>query len=194
MVHLPTHYEPLESPMSEPASIRISAPIRRAKIRERADNPYAEFARPRFPYVLTTYRLTEHHTAGGMSRTLSHLAELQPELFCEISPELAAEVGITPWRLGNRQLRRAGLIEARALVTTAMKPIEHRRKARAPSGAALPLGIQRPGERRCRQRSDCDFRRAERPHHGNESACCAIWFRAGDARGQKRPSCEATGR
>ena len=43
--------------------------------------------------MLTTYRLTEHHTAGGMSRTLSHLAELQPELFCEISPELAARSG-----------------------------------------------------------------------------------------------------
>ena len=44
--------------------------------------------------MLTTYRLTEHHTAGGMSRTLSHLAELQPELFCEISPELAREAGV----------------------------------------------------------------------------------------------------
>ena len=35
------------------------------------------------------YRLTEHHTAGGMSRWLPYLSELQPELFCEVSPELA---------------------------------------------------------------------------------------------------------
>ena len=50
---------------------------------------------PRFPYVLTTYRLTEHHTAGGMTRWLSWLSELQPEMFCEVSPELAAEKGLT---------------------------------------------------------------------------------------------------
>ncbi|HLU49984.1 MAG TPA: molybdopterin dinucleotide binding domain-containing protein, partial [Planctomycetota bacterium] len=90
---LPTHYEPLESPVanllypdhpSNPAARRL----------ERPDNPWARTPDPRFPYVLTTYRLTEHHTAGGMSRSLSHLAELQPELFCEISPELAAEIGV----------------------------------------------------------------------------------------------------
>ena len=62
---------------------------RRPIARARADNPWATSPDPNFPHVLTTYRLTEHHTAGGMSRTLSHLAELQPALFCELSPELA---------------------------------------------------------------------------------------------------------
>ena len=54
----------------------------------RPDNPLPPGLRrsARIPYVLTTYRLTEHHTAGGMSRWLSWLAELQPEMFCEISP------------------------------------------------------------------------------------------------------------
>ena len=47
-----------------------------------------------FPFLATTYRLTEHHTAGGMSRWLPYLSELQPEMFCEISPELAAERGL----------------------------------------------------------------------------------------------------
>src|SRR3712207_8030838 len=42
-----------------------------------------------FPFQVTTYRLTEHHTAGGMSRTLPYLSELQPEFFVEVSPELA---------------------------------------------------------------------------------------------------------
>ena len=37
-------------------------------------------------YVVTTYRLTEHHTAGAMSRWLPWLAELQPEMFVEIDP------------------------------------------------------------------------------------------------------------
>ncbi len=63
---------------------------RRAWNGMRQDNPYHRpYDDPRFPYVLTTYRLTEHHTAGGMSRWLSWLAELQPEMFCEVSPELA---------------------------------------------------------------------------------------------------------
>ena len=45
-------------------------------------------------FVLTTYRLTEHHTAGGMSRFLSHLAELQPEMFAEISTGACTELKI----------------------------------------------------------------------------------------------------
>ena len=58
----------------------------------RQENRFAPPGDPRFPFVLTTYRLTEHHTAGGMSRFLSHLAELQPELFAEMSPELARRI------------------------------------------------------------------------------------------------------
>jgi formate dehydrogenase major subunit len=66
--------------------------------------------------VLTTYRLTEHHTAGGMSRYLSHLSELQPEFFAEISPALAAEVGAEHG--GWVTIRTArNVVEARALVT-----------------------------------------------------------------------------
>jgi formate dehydrogenase major subunit len=72
--------------------------------------------------VLTTYRLTEHHTAGGMSRFLSHLAELQPEMFAEISPELARERNITNGdHLCIVTLRAA--IEARALVSRRIRPL-----------------------------------------------------------------------
>jgi len=115
---LPAHYEPLESNVGNelyPDHEKNPA----AETKERPDNPYASSPDERFPYVLTTYRLTEHHTAGGMTRTLSHLAELQPELFAEISPELAREVGV---RNGDRvtiTTARAS-IEARALVTSRM--------------------------------------------------------------------------
>ena len=86
---LPAHYEPLESPVRNPVYAQQENPAADAK--HRPDNPYADSpGDPRYPHVLTTYRLTEHHTAGGMTRTLSHLAELQPELFAEISPELAS--------------------------------------------------------------------------------------------------------
>ena len=72
-----------------------------------------------FPYVATTYRLTEHHTAGGMSRWLPYLSELQPEMFCEVSPELAAERGLE--HLGWATIVTArNAIEARVLVTERM--------------------------------------------------------------------------
>jgi len=70
---LPTHYEPLETQFKNPLypHMTYNPPADR---KERPDNPYAYPADERFPYILTTYRLTEHHTAGGMSRTLPHLA------------------------------------------------------------------------------------------------------------------------
>ncbi len=119
---LPAHYEPLESNLVNqlyPGQPRNPA----ADPMEREDNAYASSPDDRYPYILTTYRLTEHHTAGGMSRTLSHLAELQPELFAEISPELAEEIGVIN---GDRLVistARAS-IEARALVTARMPSLD----------------------------------------------------------------------
>ena len=117
---LPTHYEPLESPVRNPLYRQQTNPAADAKVRP--DNAYADSPDERFPYVLTTYRLTEHHTAGGMSRMLSHLAELQPELFCELSPELAAERGIEPGGWVTVVTAR-GRIVARALVTPRIQPL-----------------------------------------------------------------------
>ena len=112
---LPTHYEPFESPIRNPLYAQQDNPAAHRKARP--DNRYADSPDRRFPHVLTTYRLTEHHTAGGMSRTLSHLSELQPELFCEISPELAREAGIEHGGWATI-LSPRGIIEARALVTS----------------------------------------------------------------------------
>jgi formate dehydrogenase major subunit len=118
---LPAHYEPLESPVDNRLYPQQVNPAADPKMR--ADNPYAGRAGDsRFPHVLTTYRLTEHHTAGGMTRTLSHLAELQPELFCEISPELAGEIGANTGEMVVISTPR-GAIEARALVTPRMRPL-----------------------------------------------------------------------
>src|SRR2546426_370139 len=117
---LPTHYEPLESPVSNPLYPKQQTDPAAEK-KERSDNPYADSpGDPRFPYVLTTYRLTEHHTAGGMSRTLSHLAELQPELFTEVSPELAAEAGLEHGDWATITTPR-GIVEARVMVTRRMR-------------------------------------------------------------------------
>jgi formate dehydrogenase major subunit len=72
--------------------------------------------------VFTTYRLTEHHTAGGMSRWLPYLSELQPEFFCEVSPQLAAERGLEH-RGWATIVSPRGAIEARVLVTERIRPV-----------------------------------------------------------------------
>jgi formate dehydrogenase major subunit len=90
---------------------------------DRKDNPYHRaFGDRRFPYVITTYRLTEHHTAGGMTRWLSWLSELMPEMFCEVSPDLAEERGLTNGGWATISTAR-GEIEARVLVTDRMRPL-----------------------------------------------------------------------
>ena len=117
---LPTHYEPLESPVSNELYSRDTNPPEHWF--PRSENRFAPPGDSRFPFVLTTYRLTEHHTAGGMSRFLSHLAELQPEMFAEISPELARERKVSNGdHICIVTLRSA--IEARALVSRRIRPL-----------------------------------------------------------------------
>ncbi len=116
---LPTHYEPYESPVRNPVYAQQSNPV--AKVWNVAGNPYHKVADPLFPIVISTYRLTEHHLSGSMSRWLPWLSELMPELFCEISPELATEKKVANG--GYVTIRTArGEVEARALVTRRMRP------------------------------------------------------------------------
>lgn len=118
---IPTHYEPLESPVRNELYSRDTNPAVNWFTRD--GNRIAPPGDPRFPYVLTTYRLTEHHTAGGMSRFLSHLAELQPEMFVELSPELATELGVRNSDYVSVVSLR-GAIEARALVSRRIRPVQ----------------------------------------------------------------------
>ena len=121
---LPTHYEPAESPVRNRLYGRQANPVRK-----RYDHPVNP-AHPEpphadeqlYPYVFTVSRLTEHHTAGGMSRNVRYLAELQPEMFVEVSPALAAERGLT--HLGWAHLITArSAVEARVLVTERIRPL-----------------------------------------------------------------------
>lgn len=123
---LPTHYEPLESIVQNPLYGQQCNPVRLEY--DRPDNKMARpFDDPRFPYVITTYRLTEQHTSGAMSRWLSWLAELQPEMFCEVSPELAQERGLRNGDWATIWTARAE-IEARVLVTERVKPLKMGRR------------------------------------------------------------------
>jgi formate dehydrogenase major subunit len=118
---LPVHYEPQEGIIKNPLYGQQCNPSRMEW--RRKDNPYHRpWDDPRFPYVITTYRLTEHHTAGAMTRWLSWLSELQPEMFCEVSPELAQEKGLTNGGWATLTTAR-GEIEARVLVTERIPPL-----------------------------------------------------------------------
>lgn len=120
---LPAHYEPFESPVDNALYGQRENPARQTL--GVPSNPYNPAGSPVYPYVFTTYRLTEHHTAGGMSRTLPYLSELQPEFFCEVSPELATERGLD--HLGWATIVSARTaIEARVLVTERIKPLRVR--------------------------------------------------------------------
>jgi formate dehydrogenase major subunit len=118
---LPTHYEPQESVIKNPLYGQQCSPARMEWVR--GDNPYHRaWGDTRFPFVATTYRLTEHHTAGGMSRWLPWLCELQPEMFVEVSPELAELRGLSNGGWATISSMR-GEIEARVLVTERLQPL-----------------------------------------------------------------------
>ena len=118
----PTHYEPRESPVTNALYPDVQVnPVLKQWLRR--DNPYHDVGDDRYPFVLTTYRVTEHHLSGAMTRWSPWLAELQPELFCEISPELAVERCIRNREWVTISTAR-GEIEARALVTGRMKPFK----------------------------------------------------------------------
>jgi formate dehydrogenase major subunit len=121
---LPTHYEPHESPLRNPLYEQQANPTRRVYGRpDNLSNPSPpEQHSAVFPYVLSVARLTEHHTAGGMSRTLPYLSELQPALTVEVSPELAAERGLSHLGWAHVVSARTA-IEARVLVTDRLVPL-----------------------------------------------------------------------
>jgi formate dehydrogenase major subunit len=134
---LPTHYEPQESVFDNPLYAQKANPARIEW--NRRDNPYHRpVDDPDFPYVLTTYRLTEHHTAGGMSRWVAWLNELMPELFCEVSPELAAERRLENGGWATVRTAR-GEIECRVLVTERIRPLRlGKRRDRVVHQVGLP--------------------------------------------------------
>ena len=166
---LPTHYEPQESPFRNLLYGQQHNPVRQI-IRHRenryqpsGDEPGSEV----FPYVTTTYRLTEHHTAGGMSRFLPYLSELQPAFFCEVSPQLAAERGLE--HLGWATIITArNAIEARVLVTERMRPLSVQGRTLHQVGPALALGTERLHDRRRRQRTGPPGAGPERAHPGGQ--------------------------
>ena len=114
----PEHYEPWETPLDvNPFNGALLTPY--AHVYPAAYAPHGTSAD--FPYVATTYRVTEHWQAGAMTRNLPWLVEAMPEVFVEISKELAAEKGLANGDTVKISSAR-GMMEAKAVVTARFKP------------------------------------------------------------------------
>jgi formate dehydrogenase major subunit len=119
---LPEHYEPVESPVKNALSSQQINPVVKVWKTDEGKNIGDNWGTSeQFPLIATTYRVVEHWQAGGMSRWLDWLVETQPEMFVEMSRELAAEKGI---KSGDKvKIRSArGEIEAVAIVTARIIP------------------------------------------------------------------------
>ena len=117
----PEHYEPLECPVEKNlfSSQRIN-PV--APIYGTEKDLFAT-CDPKFPFVGTTYRVTEHWQTGVLSRWLPWLLEAEPQLFVEMSEELAKRRGINNGEHVIVSSAR-GQVEAVAMVTKRFRPFK----------------------------------------------------------------------
>ncbi|OGP50763.1 MAG: formate dehydrogenase-N subunit alpha [Deltaproteobacteria bacterium RBG_13_43_22] len=137
----PEHYEPLESPLEKNllSSQRINPAV---KIFGGNLDSFS-FNDPRYPYVCTTYRVAEHWQTGVMTRWQSWLIEAEPQMFCDLSVELAAIKGI---QSGDRVLVETprGKVAATAVVTSRFKPFNIAGKTVHQIGVPIHFGWIHP--------------------------------------------------
>ena len=114
----PEFYEPFESPLKEHP---FSGQRRNPTVVPFDGETFSE-GDPDYPYICTTYRVTEHWQTGLMTRRQSWLTELEPQIFCEIDPELAENLGIKGGEWIDLTSRR-GKVAAVAIVTERMQPL-----------------------------------------------------------------------
>jgi formate dehydrogenase major subunit len=111
---LPEHYEPVESPIENPLHPKVSTSPMAFLYDKAAGRPNRFGKVDEFPYVATSYRLTEHE--HYVTQHVERLVELQPEAFVEVPAELAREKGISTGDMVRVRSKR-GKMEVRALVT-----------------------------------------------------------------------------
>jgi formate dehydrogenase major subunit len=122
----PEHYEPLECPIeANPLhGTRINPAVKLFYENGKGlpEDIYLN-ADKRYPYVATTYRVTEHWQTGVLTRHLPWQLEMMPQNFVEISEELAKEKGI---KSGDKVIVSSarGKVWAIAIVTKRFKPFK----------------------------------------------------------------------
>ncbi len=122
----PEHYEPLECPteknlMSAQKMNPVAKVFGEQGVAEPGKYDRFLFCDPKFPYIGTTYRVTEHWQTGVMTRHVPTLVEMQPANFVEMSKELAAKNNIKNGDIVTVSSAR-GSVEAVAIVTGRWKP------------------------------------------------------------------------
>ena len=120
----PEHYEPLESPLAKNlmSPQMVNPAIKRwDKQGVGTDLDIERRGDARFPFVCSTYRVSEHWQTGVLTRWQPWLVEMQPAMFVELSNELAKEKGI---KNGEKVVVKSarGEVEAVAMVTARFKP------------------------------------------------------------------------
>jgi formate dehydrogenase major subunit len=120
----PEHYEPLECPVEKNyMSPQMVNPVIKRWDKEGSGTNVDGRATcdPRFPFICSTYRVSEHWQTGLMTRWCPWLAEMQPSMFVEMSVELAKMKGIKNGEIvAVKSLR--GQVDAVAIVTERFKP------------------------------------------------------------------------
>lgn len=122
----PEHYEPLECPLQENVMSKQKInPTIKLFYDKGAGLPEDIFfsCDTRYPFVATTYRVSEHWQTGVMTRHVPWLLEMQPQMFVEMSEELAKEKGIKDGDKVNVSSGR-GKLWAIAIVTNRFKPFK----------------------------------------------------------------------
>ena len=117
---LPAHYEPLESPVKNPMFSQQSNPTA-APVELPEFQKYGKAKD--YPYVLTTYMVTEQFLSGGVTRNTPQLNELMPSNFAEISKSLAKKAGVKsgdPVKISTAR----GDVTVSAMVTDRMQPLK----------------------------------------------------------------------
>ncbi len=152
----PEHYEPLESPIEvNPLSkshrinpaVKLFWPVQNGQEKPKKEGGIPEdifaTADPRYPYVATTYRVTEHWQTGVLTRHLPWQLEMMPQIFCEMSPELAKEKGV---KSGDKVIVSSvrGKVWAIAIVTERFRPFKIMDKTVHQVGLPWCFGWQYP--------------------------------------------------
>jgi len=123
----PEHYEPREGPVKNALTGTQWNPAAVLDWPSAKEDPakwgFADTGSTEYPYICTTYRVTEHWQAGQMTRNNSWLGEAMPENFVELSKELADELGISNGDVVELQSVR-GSAKGVAIVTVRLKPME----------------------------------------------------------------------
>lgn len=148
----PEHYEPLECPLQENPlnkKYRVNPTVKLFFDKDKEGSlKEDEFAScdARFPYICSTYRVTEHWQTGLMTRHVPWLLEMQPQMFVELSQELAKEKGIRNGEKVNVSSAR-GTLWAVAIVTDRFKPFRVMNQTVHQVGIPWHYGWQFPVDR-----------------------------------------------